>query len=136
MSDSPITPKTHLKINSTLCGTIKELTTQGCRISLTTTQEMVVDEYGLIHGGFIFGLADYAAMMAINHPNVVLAGSNVHFAKPIKVNTKLLAEATINKTDNHKFEVFVQVWADNEEIFYGDFMCIVTQEHVLINKKN
>lgn len=32
---------------------------------------MAADEYRLVHGGFIFGLADYAVMLAINEPTVV-----------------------------------------------------------------
>ena len=44
---------------------------------------MAADGSGLAHGGFIFGLADYAAMIAVNHPNVVLGAAEVRFLKPV-----------------------------------------------------
>jgi len=45
---------------------------------------MVVDDHKLVHGGFIFGAADYAAMAAVNDPNVVLGSAEVSFLKPSK----------------------------------------------------
>jgi acyl-coenzyme A thioesterase PaaI-like protein len=45
---------------------------------------MVVDAHGLVHGGFVFGLADYAAMLAVNDPNVVLGAAEARFLKPVR----------------------------------------------------
>lgn len=45
---------------------------------------MKVDSHGLIHGGFLFGAADYASMLAVNDPNVVLASAEVRFLRPLK----------------------------------------------------
>jgi len=67
--------KTHLKINPALWGTPIELKEGFASVRLTVSEDMAADEYGLVHGGTIFGLADYAAMLAVNHPNVVLAGA-------------------------------------------------------------
>ena len=53
-------------------------------MELLTNRSMAVDETGLVHGGYIFGLADYAAMIAVNHPNVVLGSSEVKFLKPVR----------------------------------------------------
>ncbi len=63
---------THEKINQSLCGKPVELTPGHSIVELETTPDMEADGSGLVHGGFIFGLADYAAMIAINHPFVVL----------------------------------------------------------------
>jgi uncharacterized protein (TIGR00369 family) len=129
---SDIQAKTHLKINASLCGKIVELHEQGSNIELTLTQDMAVDDKGLIHGGFIFGLADYAAMVAVNDLNVVLGSANVKFTKPAKVGDVLRAEAQISKVEHNKYTVEVQVWGKGtEEIFYGEFVCIVPKEHVL-----
>ena len=62
-------PNTHLGINSALCGEVIELTDGGATAQLTTTAAMAADDQGLVHGGFVFGLADYAAMLAVNDPN-------------------------------------------------------------------
>ena len=38
--------------------------------ALTTDPEMAADDRGLVHGSFTFGLADYAAMLAVNDPSL------------------------------------------------------------------
>ena len=60
-------------------------------VKLKTNEKMVADEKGLIHGGFIFSVADYSAMLAVNEPTVVLAGANVKFLKPVIVGDEILA---------------------------------------------
>ena len=92
---------------------------------------MVVDESGLIHGGFVFGLADYAAMVAVNDPNVVLGSADVKFMLPVKLGDELMAEASINTKEGTKAEVEVQIWRGPDEIFYGNFTCITPNKPVL-----
>ena len=68
--------KTHNKISQNLCGTPMKVEDGYCLVELNTSECMVADGAGLVHGGFIFGAADYAAMLVINHPNVVLGRLN------------------------------------------------------------
>ena len=63
------------------------------RVGLTTLPEMAVDAAGLVHGGFVFGLADHAAMLAVNDPYVVLGSAAVRFLRPVRVGERLIAEA-------------------------------------------
>ncbi len=124
-------PKTHLNIDPKLCGEILEMDTEWCQIALTLTPEMAVDDYELVHGGFIFGFADYAAMIAVNHPNVVLGSSNVRFMKPVIVGDYLIAEAIKVRKQGKKWIVEVMVYRDEEEIFQGEFICFTPPDHVL-----
>ncbi len=124
-------PKTHLKIDPKLCGEILEMDTEWCQIALTLTPEMAVDDYGLVHGGFIFGFADYAAMIAVNHPNVVLGSANVRFMKPVIVGDYLIAEAIKVRKQGKKWIVEVMVYREEEEIFQGEFICFTPPDHVL-----
>ena len=64
---------------------------------MTTTNAMAADDIGLVHGGFIFGMADYAAMLAVNDPNVVLGAADVKFLKPVSVQETVVAEARVSK---------------------------------------
>jgi len=58
--------RTHLYADSSLLGTpILIVDGELAIVELAVTENMVVDEKGLVHGGFTFGLADYAAMLAI-----------------------------------------------------------------------
>ena len=122
---------THLKIDQKLCGTPVELSAGKSRMSLTATGEMAADETGLVHGGFIFGAADYAAMIAVNHPNVVLGGAEVKFLKPVGVGETVTAEAEITETAGKKRTVDVTVSRGGDAVFSGVFTCFVLDRHVL-----
>lgn len=122
---------THKKIDSRLCGECIELKDGFAKIQLNTIPQMQADERGLIHGGFIFGLADYACMLAVNHPNVVLASSSVKFLKPVRIGDTMICEAVVNKIDGKKHFVSAFVKVKEEIVFEGDFLCIVPSKHVL-----
>ncbi len=101
------------------------------RARLKTNSEMTVDNSGLIHGGFTFGLADYAAMIAVNEQYVVLASARVRFIKPVRVGEELMAEARVIQVDGRKRDVEVKVFLDSNEVFHGEFVCAVLEGHVL-----
>ena len=122
---------THKKIDQKLCGVPLFVAKNRSIIELTTTENMVADDSGLIHGGFIFGLADYAAMLAVNDPNVVLGSSEVKFLKPVVLNDLVLAEAHVEKEDGKKRIVNVVVKRGDDIVFDGSFTCFVLPEHIL-----
>ena len=125
------TIQTHKKTDPSLCGVPVKLGKGYSLVSLQTTAQMGVDDFGLVHGGFIFGMADYAAMIAVNHPNVALGAADVKFLKPVRVGDTLVAEARMEKKDGKKETVFVRVVRDGENIFEGTFVCFVLKKHVL-----
>ena len=92
---------------------------------------MITDDTGLIHGGFIFSLADYAAMLAVNHPNVVLGSANVRFVKPVSNGQILLAEGKVIEKTGKKIIVIVEVKTNNNVICQGDFICFTPEQHIL-----
>lgn len=124
-------PNTHPSIDRRLCGEPLELGEGTARVALAALPEMAADARGLVHGGFVFGLADYAAMLAVNHPNVVLAGAEVRFLLPVVVGEQLVAEAWIEKTDGRKSRVKVEVFRDGDTVMSGDFRCVTLARHVL-----
>jgi acyl-coenzyme A thioesterase PaaI-like protein len=124
---------THLNISKELCGTPIKIEKDYCLVELSLNDSMKVDKLGLIHGSFIFGAADYAAMLAVNHPNVVLGSADVKFLKPSKVNDAIFAEAVVTETKNNKKIVSVSVKSENKEIFKGTFVCFILEKHVLAN---
>jgi uncharacterized protein (TIGR00369 family) len=127
----PMQIQTHLKIDQSLCGQPISVENGCCRIELTTTEKMAVDLHGLVHGGFIFGLADYAAMVAVNHPNVVLGAAEVRFLKPVRVGEKVVANARVEANGGKKHQVEVRVDRDGEQVFQGSFTCFILAHHVL-----
>jgi uncharacterized protein (TIGR00369 family) len=93
---------THQAINPELCGRALQVEKGFSRVALVTTAVMAADHTGLIHGGFIFGLADYAAMIAVNHPNVVLGAADVKFLKPVVQGETVIAEARVEEIQGKK----------------------------------
>jgi acyl-coenzyme A thioesterase PaaI-like protein len=123
---------THGKISERLVGKpIEVLSGVRALVELKTTTEMVADTNGLTHGGFIFGLADYAAMLAVNQPNVVLGSAQIKFTAPVKTDDIMKAEATVIKTDGRKSEVNVDVKVGEQKVFTGTFLCYSLEKHVL-----
>ncbi len=153
-------PRTHLALDRRLCG--EPLDPEGtaagtARVGLITVPEMAADAAGLVHGGFVFGLADHAAMLAVNHPNVVLGSAAVRFLLPVAVGERLVAEATVAETSGRKSRVQVEVRrqpapppsapsgpagagkpftsgetvTNGETVMSGDFVCLVLDRHVL-----
>lgn len=122
---------THGRIDQTLCGKPLDVVDGHSRVDLTTTPSMAADDKGLVHGGFIFGAADYAAMIAVNHPHVVLGASDVKFLKPVRVGETVTARAQIQEVKGKKYWVAVSVSRAAEEVFQGMFTCFVLDKHVL-----
>ena len=122
---------THQLIDNELCGKPVMVENGKSRVEYTTTPRMAADHSGLVHGGFIFGLADYAAMLAVNHPNVVLGGADVKFLKPVKVGESVYAQASVTSVSGKKQIVSVTVQRDDEVVFKGDFSCFILEKHVL-----
>ncbi|WP_297519863.1 PaaI family thioesterase [Thermococcus sp.] len=124
--------RTHRLTNERLVGRPVRIEPGKAEVELLTTEEMAVDEYGLVHGGFTFGLADYAAMLAVNEPTVVLGKAEVRFLKPVKVGERLIAQAEIKEDLGRKKMVDVNVFNERKEkVFEGTFHCYVLERHVL-----
>jgi uncharacterized protein (TIGR00369 family) len=124
-------PSTHLAIDRRLVGEPLELGDGTARAALTLLPEMAADDRGLVHGGFAFGLADYAAMLAVNHPLVVLASSSMKFLAPTRVGERLVAEARVIEETGRRRRVGVEVRREDEVVASGEFLAVVPDRHVL-----
>ena len=125
---------THLLASEKLIGSVVSIRNDCATVKLTILEEMIVDTYNLSHGSFVFGLADYAAMVAINKQTVVLGKATSKFLKPVTLNDEVTAVATITETSGKKISVSVVVTNQkNELVFEGEFICFVLEKHILDN---
>jgi acyl-coenzyme A thioesterase PaaI-like protein len=123
---------THLAINQALCGQILAIAEGMATVKLKTTSEMAVDDRSLVHGGFVFGAADFAAMAAVNDPNVVLGSAEVKFLKPSRSGDSVTLEAKVTETNGKRRRVEVEgIDEAGTTIFSGIFTCFVLDKHVL-----
>jgi acyl-coenzyme A thioesterase PaaI-like protein len=134
--------RTHLALDPRLCGTPVWLAEGSACVALRALPEMAADTEGLVHGGFVFGLADYAAMLAINEPNVVLGSADVRLLAPVAVGDELRAEAARVRIEGKKRIVEVIVFrepktgeSERERVFFGSFVCFVPATHVLLARE-
>ena len=123
--------QTHERINQDLCGEVIKLEQGYVELRLTTTPEMVADDVGLIHGGFIFSSADYAAMLAVNERNVVLVASDCQFLSPVKFHDEVNFVARVRHKEGRKRNVHVEAFVLDIKVFEGEFKTVITERHVL-----
>lgn len=123
--------RTHEAVDALLVGSPVALAEGEAVVELEAIGQMAVDHRGLVHGGFIFGLADYAAMLAINDPFVVLAAAEVTFMKPVRVGDVVRATARLSQDEERKRSVRVTVSRGPVVVMEGTFTCLVLDSHVL-----
>jgi uncharacterized protein (TIGR00369 family) len=125
-------PRTHTAASERYVGRPVRVEDGSASAELATDDEMAVDESGLVHGGFAFGLADYAAMLAVNEPTVVLTGADVSFPAPVTAGQRLVADASVERRDGRRASVTSAVeTADGTTVLEGTFDCYVPERHVL-----
>jgi len=122
---------THLKIDQTLSGKVTELKKDYAKITLQTTSIMTADAQGLVHGGFIFGAADFTAMTAVNEPFVVLAKSETKFLAPVKAGESVVFEGHIKEQSDKRATVEVVGNIADKKVFVGTFYTAILDKHVL-----
>ena len=129
MSQTP--SQTHLKIDAKLCGQPAHLGQDEATATLLTLDQMAVDERGLVHGGFIFGVVDYAAMLAVNDPHVVLGEAQVRLTAPVRVGQLVVARAHVTERKGKKRVLQVSAHVEDRLVMEGTMTAFVLERHVL-----
>ncbi len=123
--------QTHLAIDESLSGRVVHLREGYAQVVLPTHRAMLADRQGLIHGGFLFGAADYAAMAAVNDPNVVLGAAEIRFLAPVRKGETVIFEAEVQSRKGKKRIVKVQGKVEGKKVFQGNFTAFVPDRHIL-----
>lgn len=126
-----VEPATHPKLSRALCGEPVALAEGRATVRLTTTDAMVADEEGLVHGGFVFGLVDHAAMLAVNHPFVVLGSADVRFTAPVRRGEEVVAHAERTEQRGKKHVLAVRASVGERGVLEGTMVAFVLDKHVL-----
>ena len=126
-----VEPATHPKLSRPLCGEPVTLEEGRASARFVTTEAMVADEQGLVHGGFVFGLVDHAAMLAVNHPFVVLGSAEVRFTAPVRVGAEVVGHAERTEHKGKKHVLAVRAVVGDREVLTGTMTAFVLDEHVL-----
>jgi acyl-coenzyme A thioesterase PaaI-like protein len=122
---------THLGIDRRLCGDPVSIDADRAAVRFVATPDMAVDDRGLVHGGFVFGLLDHAAMLAVNDPLVVLGAAEVRFVAPVRVGDVVLAEAAVVERKGRKHRIEGRATVEGREVLTGTLTAFVLDAHVL-----
>lgn len=125
---------THGKIKNTLVGNLTEFKKGFAKVVLQTSHDMVVDEFGLIHSGFIFGSAEYAAVASINEANVIIIGCRAKFFAPARQGDVIEFEAKGRFEEARKREIKVIGKINEIKVFEGIFHAVLLEKHILQTK--
>ncbi|QKG29071.1 PaaI family thioesterase [Campylobacter sp. RM16187] len=129
--------KTSPHINLSLSGSVVALGPNHAKTNFFATNEMVCDAQGLIHGGFVFSAASYAALASINETYSVMIGAKIHFYAPTMVNEMIEFDAHAHFGESKKREVRVIGKTKDIKVFEGTFQVVVLEDHILkIYKEN
>lgn len=123
--------KTHKKIDKRFSGEVVDLKDGYSKVLLKCDQFMSADEEGLVHGGFTFSAADFAAMCAINDPYVVLVGADVKFLAPVVVDDEVIFEANVIDKEKSRAKIEVLGRVGDKEVFRGIFKTYTLNKHIL-----
>ena len=123
--------RTHLGIDPRWSGRVLRVAPGACEVELVLLDEMAADASGLVHGGFVFSAADHCAMCTVNHPNVVLARSELRFLRPSRVGTTLRFAGRIVEPSDRRPVVHVEASDAQGIVFEGQFHCAIPARHVL-----
>jgi len=126
--------RTHQTIKNIYVGNLTALSKNSSNVILQTTRDMTVDELGLIHNGFIFGAAEYAAVCAINEENIVVIGCRSKFFAPARLGDIITFEAKGKFEDARKREIKVTGIINDIKIFEGIFQAVLLEHHILETK--
>ncbi len=97
------------------------------RIELRTNVDMTAAGSDFVRGAVVFGLADHAAMLALDEPSAVLEAADVRFVKPIGVDQLIVADANARMRIGKRRHVAVTISQGEEKIFEGDFTVCLTE---------
>jgi acyl-CoA thioesterase len=123
--------KTHVLLNQSLCGYVEDIQDDYAKVRLVATEEMIADKRGLIHYGFIFGAANFAAVAAVNKPNALMAVARCNFLAPLKLGDEAVFEARAMQSATRKRTVEITGTIGKIKIFDGEFSLVITDRHPL-----
>lgn len=115
---------------SSMSGELLELYRNKAVVRFTPNERMIMDESKMIHAGFVFNSASFAAMAAINKKYSVLIAADVKFLAPIELGHEVIFKAESIQSDTKKCEVKVEGYLLDIKIFDSIFHIAVFDKKI------
>ena len=118
------------EMSPNIVGELLELYHNKAVVRFTPTERMVMDKNKLIHAGFVFNSASFAAMAAINKKYSVLIAADVKFLAPIELGHEITFKAEAIQSETKKCEVKVEGYLLDIKIFDSIFHIAVFDKKI------
>ncbi|EFR47191.1 hypothetical protein HCCG_01739 [Helicobacter cinaedi CCUG 18818 = ATCC BAA-847] len=117
-------------MSPSIVGELVELYRNKAIVRFRPNERMIMDESKMIHAGFVFNAASFAAMAAINKKYSVLIASDVKFLAPIELGHEITFKAQAIQSDTKKCEVKVEGFLLDIKIFDSLFHIAVFDKKI------
>ena len=118
------------EMSPNIVGELLELYHNKAVVRFTPTDRMTMDQSKMIHAGFVFNSASFAAMAAINKKNSVLIAAAVKFLAPIELGHEITFKAEAIQNETKKCEVKVEGYLLDIKIFDSIFHIAVFDKKI------
>lgn len=113
-----------------LCGIIIQASKEEVVTKFQATKQMISDENDIIHSGFIFNAASYAAMCLVNQTYSLIIKSEVQFLAPLEFGQEMTFIATMRHSNNKQCEVVVKGSLLDIKIFEASFYISIFDKQI------
>lgn len=118
------------EMSPNVIGELLELYQNKAIVKFAPSERMIMDESKMIHTGFVFNAASFAAMAAINKKYSVLIAADVKFLAPIELGHEVTFKAEAIQSDTKKCEVKVEGFLLDIKIFDSLFHIAVFDKKI------
>jgi len=125
------TLQSHTSIYEKYSGKVERLKEGFAEVHLEIVEDMLADKIGLIHNGYIFSSASFAAAISVNEKYGFVIGSMVHFLTPVREHDIVVFKAKSRHKIGRKRVVDVVGRVHEIRVFIGEFTVTVMDRHVL-----
>jgi len=91
---------------------------------LDTTEDMVFSQSRIVRGHYIYSLAESLAISVIDAEIALVGVANIKYKIPVYAGSKLVAKATVKKSRNRSYIVWVFIYHKRKEVFRGKFILV------------
>ncbi len=103
---------------------------------LDTHEGMGFQRTRIIRGHYIFAQANSLAVAIVDAPVALTGSAEVRFVRPVFVGERIVAKASVSKTEGRRFSVDVSSRVNDEEVFRGKFAVFALDEDELVMRKD
>jgi acyl-coenzyme A thioesterase PaaI-like protein len=117
-------------------GALVHISDNKVEVKFKATEEMAIDENGLIHSSFIMSACEYTALAVVNKENMYMQSVEAEYLAPIEIDTVYIIKATTKYQGDKKKIITVQAFCKEIKIFDGTFYILELEQHILDIKLN